>query len=92
MCSTNSELEDALVNNEHRLHIETFLDSFTAIASELDNPALRRNKNFKAFLKRYEEPFKDLKGLRTQRSDFVKCKIIGRGAFGEVQVVVLSNV
>ncbi|KAL5261605.1 hypothetical protein ACHWQZ_G007336 [Mnemiopsis leidyi] len=87
MCSTNSELEDALVNNEHRLHIETFLDSFTAIASELDNPALRRNKNFKAFLKRYEEPFKDLKGLRTQRSDFVKCKIIGRGAFGEVQVV-----
>ena len=34
-----------------------------------------------------EEPFKDLKGLRTQRSDFVKCKIIGRGAFGEVQVV-----
>ncbi|XP_063683665.1 rho-associated protein kinase 2-like isoform X2 [Bolinopsis microptera] len=87
MCSTNPELEDVLVNNKHRLHIETFLDSFSAIASELDNPALRRNKNFKAFLKRYEEPFEDLKGFRTRYSDFQKCKIIGRGAFGEVQVV-----
>ena len=34
-----------------------------------------------------EEPFEDLKGLRTRATDFEKCKIIGRGAFGEVQVV-----
>ena len=39
--------EDYIAHNVPNLQ-----DSFSAIASELDNPALRRNKNFKAFLKR----------------------------------------
>uniref|UniRef100_A0A3Q2DJY6 Rho-associated protein kinase 2 n=1 Tax=Cyprinodon variegatus TaxID=28743 RepID=A0A3Q2DJY6_CYPVA len=63
------------------------LDSINALVLDLDYPALRKNKNIETFLNRYEKVIRELRNLQMKSEDFEKVKIIGRGAFGEVQLV-----
>ncbi|CAF99028.1 unnamed protein product, partial [Tetraodon nigroviridis] len=62
-------------------------DSINALVLDLDYPALRKNKNIEVFLNRYEKVIEQTRDLQMKSEDFEKVKIIGRGAFGEVQLV-----
>uniref|UniRef100_A0AAV2KE76 non-specific serine/threonine protein kinase n=1 Tax=Knipowitschia caucasica TaxID=637954 RepID=A0AAV2KE76_KNICA len=62
-------------------------DSITALAHDLNYPALRKNKNIEAFLNRYDKAVSQLRELHVKLEDFEKIKLIGRGAYGEVQLV-----
>uniref|UniRef100_A0AAY4A823 non-specific serine/threonine protein kinase n=1 Tax=Denticeps clupeoides TaxID=299321 RepID=A0AAY4A823_9TELE len=62
-------------------------DSMTAMVLDLDFPALRKNKNIETFLNRYEKVNSQIRDLQMKSEDFDRVKVIGRGAFGEVQLV-----
>uniref|UniRef100_A0A3B3TJD2 Rho-associated protein kinase n=1 Tax=Poecilia latipinna TaxID=48699 RepID=A0A3B3TJD2_9TELE len=63
------------------------IDSMNALAHDLNYPFLRKNKNIEAFLNRYEKLVNELRELQVKVDDFEKVKLIGRGAYGEVQLV-----
>uniref|UniRef100_A0A8D3CR58 non-specific serine/threonine protein kinase n=1 Tax=Scophthalmus maximus TaxID=52904 RepID=A0A8D3CR58_SCOMX len=58
-----------------------------ALVLDLDYPALRKNKNIETFLNRYEKVIGQIRDLQMKSEDFDRVKVIGRGAFGEVQLV-----
>uniref|UniRef100_A0A672HRU7 Rho-associated protein kinase 2 n=1 Tax=Salarias fasciatus TaxID=181472 RepID=A0A672HRU7_SALFA len=62
-------------------------DSINALVLDLDYPALRKNKNIETFLIRYEKVIGQVRDLQMKSEDFDRVKVIGRGAFGEVQLV-----
>uniref|UniRef100_A0A8C7H401 Rho-associated protein kinase n=2 Tax=Oncorhynchus kisutch TaxID=8019 RepID=A0A8C7H401_ONCKI len=62
-------------------------DSINAFVLDLDYPALRKNKNVETFLNRYEKVMGHLRDFQMKSEDFDRVKVIGRGAFGEVQLV-----
>uniref|UniRef100_A0A8C6MCG1 non-specific serine/threonine protein kinase n=1 Tax=Nothobranchius furzeri TaxID=105023 RepID=A0A8C6MCG1_NOTFU len=62
-------------------------DSMNALAHDLNYPILRKNKNIESFLNRYEKVVKELQELQVKLEDFEKVKLIGRGAYGEVQLL-----
>uniref|UniRef100_A0A8C6V2N3 Rho-associated protein kinase 2 n=1 Tax=Neogobius melanostomus TaxID=47308 RepID=A0A8C6V2N3_9GOBI len=62
-------------------------DSMNALVLDLDYPALRKNKNIDTFLNRYERVIGQTRDLQMKSEDFDRVKVIGRGAFGEVQLV-----
>uniref|UniRef100_A0A3Q3B1U2 non-specific serine/threonine protein kinase n=1 Tax=Kryptolebias marmoratus TaxID=37003 RepID=A0A3Q3B1U2_KRYMA len=64
-----------------------FQDSICALANDLNYPVLRKNKNIEAFLNRFEKVVNELRELQVKPEDFEKVKLIGRGAYGEVQLV-----
>uniref|UniRef100_A0A4W5MIX9 non-specific serine/threonine protein kinase n=2 Tax=Hucho hucho TaxID=62062 RepID=A0A4W5MIX9_9TELE len=71
------------------LHLFFFFsqESMNALALDLDYPALRKNKNIDAFLNRYEKAMVKMRDLQVKLEDFDRVKMIGRGAYGEVQLV-----
>uniref|UniRef100_A0A8C1QNE4 non-specific serine/threonine protein kinase n=1 Tax=Cyprinus carpio TaxID=7962 RepID=A0A8C1QNE4_CYPCA len=70
-----------------KLVYDVGLDSVTALALDLNHPALRKNKNIDSFLNRYEKSVSCLRELQVKLDDFDRVKLIGRGAFGAVQLV-----
>ncbi|KAK1791266.1 hypothetical protein P4O66_013291 [Electrophorus voltai] len=62
-------------------------DAMNALVLDLNFPALRKNKNIETFLNRYDKAMDDIRELQMKPEDFEKVKVIGRGAFGEVQLV-----
>uniref|UniRef100_A0A671LQY4 non-specific serine/threonine protein kinase n=1 Tax=Sinocyclocheilus anshuiensis TaxID=1608454 RepID=A0A671LQY4_9TELE len=58
-----------------------------AMVLDLDFPALRKNKNIETFLNRYGKVMGHMRELQMKPDDFDRVKVIGRGAFGEVQLV-----
>uniref|UniRef100_A0A3Q2YWI6 non-specific serine/threonine protein kinase n=1 Tax=Hippocampus comes TaxID=109280 RepID=A0A3Q2YWI6_HIPCM len=66
---------------------KTCMDSLNAVVLDLDYPALRKNKNIETFLNRYENVIRQVRDLQMKSEDFDRVKVIGRGAFGEVQLV-----
>uniref|UniRef100_G1NC22 Rho-associated protein kinase 1 n=1 Tax=Meleagris gallopavo TaxID=9103 RepID=G1NC22_MELGA len=62
-------------------------DGLDALVYELDFPALRKNKNIDNFLNRYKDTVNKMRDLRMKAEDYEVVKVIGRGAFGEVQLV-----
>ncbi|KAK1805509.1 hypothetical protein P4O66_019808, partial [Electrophorus voltai] len=62
-------------------------DSVNALALDLNHSALRKNKNIDAFLNRYEKAVGHLRELQLRRDDFDRIKLIGKGAYGAVQLV-----
>uniref|UniRef100_A0A8C7UEL2 Rho-associated protein kinase 2 n=1 Tax=Oncorhynchus mykiss TaxID=8022 RepID=A0A8C7UEL2_ONCMY len=62
-------------------------DSINAFVLDLDYPALRKNKNIETFLNRYEKVMGHIREFQMRSEDFDRVKVIGRGAFGEVQLV-----
>ncbi|XP_069014195.1 rho-associated protein kinase 2-like isoform X2 [Embiotoca jacksoni] len=81
------KLESLMGNPQSALNLETLLDSMNALAHDLNYPALRKNKNIEAFLSRYEKAVSQLRELQVKLEDFERVKLIGRGAYGEVQLV-----
>ncbi|KAM3602727.1 uncharacterized protein V6R79_009673 [Siganus canaliculatus] len=81
------KLEILMRNPQSALNLETLLDSVNALAHDLNYPALRKNKNIEAFLNRYEKVVSQLRELQVKLDDFDRVKVIGRGAYGEVQLV-----
>ncbi|KAM3861437.1 rho-associated protein kinase 2-like [Diretmus argenteus] len=81
------KLESMMRDPQSALNLETLLDSMNALALDLNYPALRKNKNIDAFLSRYEKAVGRLQELQVKLEDFAKVKLIGRGAYGEVQLV-----
>ncbi|KAG9494601.1 hypothetical protein GDO78_002110, partial [Eleutherodactylus coqui] len=62
-------------------------DGLNSLVLDLDFPALRKNKNIDNFLNRYEKVVGDVRQLQMKAEDYDVVKVIGRGAFGEVQLV-----
>ncbi|XP_051501525.1 rho-associated protein kinase 2-like isoform X2 [Myxocyprinus asiaticus] len=81
------KLESLIKDQRSVLNLESLLDSVTALALDLNHPALRKNKNIDAFLNRYEKDVGHLRELQVKMDDFERVKLIGRGAFGAVQLV-----
>ncbi|MFT7813340.1 rho-associated protein kinase 2 isoform X2 [Arapaima gigas] len=85
--SRRRSLEAMMRDQRGALTIESLLDSMNALVLDLDFPALRKNKNIETFLNRYEKVMCRVRELQLKSEDFEKVKVIGRGAFGEVQLV-----
>nr|XP_005309555.1 rho-associated protein kinase 1 isoform X1 [Chrysemys picta bellii] len=66
---------------------DCLLDGLDALVYDLDFPALRKNKNIDNFLNRYKDTINKIRDLRMKAEDYEVVKVIGRGAFGEVQLV-----
>uniref|UniRef100_A0A8C0BQN0 Rho-associated protein kinase 2 n=1 Tax=Buteo japonicus TaxID=224669 RepID=A0A8C0BQN0_9AVES len=62
-------------------------DGLNSLVLDLDYPALRKNKNIDNFLNRYEKIVEKIRALQMKAEDYDVVKVIGRGAFGEVQLV-----
>uniref|UniRef100_A0A671RRI8 Rho-associated protein kinase 1 n=1 Tax=Sinocyclocheilus anshuiensis TaxID=1608454 RepID=A0A671RRI8_9TELE len=65
-----------------------FQDSLDALVYDLDFPALRKNKSIDNFLNRCNK----IRKLRMKADDYEVVKVIGRGAFGEVQLVSVLSI
>uniref|UniRef100_A0A673CI53 Rho-associated protein kinase n=1 Tax=Sphaeramia orbicularis TaxID=375764 RepID=A0A673CI53_9TELE len=81
------KLEDMIRDPRSAINLESLLDSINALVLDLDYPALRKNKNIETFLHRYEKVIGQVRNLQMKSEDFDRVKVIGRGAFGEVQLV-----
>ncbi|XP_061452610.1 rho-associated protein kinase 1 isoform X4 [Rhineura floridana] len=66
---------------------DCLLDGLDALVYDLDFPALRKNKNIDTFLNKYKDTVNKIRDLRMKAEDYEVVKVIGRGAFGEVQLV-----
>ncbi|XP_053607827.1 rho-associated protein kinase 1 isoform X2 [Plodia interpunctella] len=80
-------LEERLCDPRSAGNVDCLLDTVTALVSDCDHPAIRRMKNVEAYTSRYEEFASEVVDLRMKAADFDLIKVIGRGAFGEVQLV-----
>lgn len=81
------QLEAMIKDPRSAINLESLLDSMNALVLDLDFPALRKNKNIENFLNRYEKVMNHIRELQMRPEDFDRVKVIGRGAFGEVQLV-----
>lgn len=81
------ELERKLLDQASEIHIDGLLDAIQALVMDCNSPALRRMKNIDSFLNRYEKAVSSISSCRMKPDDFKVIKTIGRGAFGEVQLV-----
>ncbi|XP_050738009.1 rho-associated protein kinase 1-like isoform X2 [Eriocheir sinensis] len=81
------ELEVHLRNPRGVINVDSLLDAVQAMVGDCDHQAIKRNKNVEAFLNRYRDSIQDVELLRMRADDFSNLKVIGRGAFGEVQLV-----
>lgn len=80
-------LEERLCDPRCTGNVDCLLDTVTALVSDCDHPAIRRMKNVEAYTSRYEAFASEIMDLRMKATDFDLIKVIGRGAFGEVQLV-----
>uniref|UniRef100_A0A673JIR3 Rho-associated protein kinase 2 n=1 Tax=Sinocyclocheilus rhinocerous TaxID=307959 RepID=A0A673JIR3_9TELE len=78
---------DCYLNVLLKVFVFLFQDSMNAMVLDLDFPALRKNKNIETFLNRYGKVMGHMRELQMKPDDFDRVKVIGRGAFGEVQLV-----
>merc|ERR1712168_571975 len=69
------------------INVDCLIDAVQNIMSDCDHPAIRKIKNIAAFVTRYGHSCDTLSTLRMKPNDFNVIKVIGRGAFGEVQLV-----
>ncbi|XP_040283252.1 rho-associated protein kinase 2 isoform X2 [Bufo bufo] len=87
MAGRQEKLDTVLRNPRSPINIESLLDGLNSLVLDLDFPALRKNKNIDNFLNRYEKVVSDVRQLQMKAEDYDIVKVIGRGAFGEVQLV-----
>ncbi|XP_022252476.1 rho-associated protein kinase 2-like [Limulus polyphemus] len=81
------ELEEWLVDHRSEINVDGLLDMVQALVLDCNHPALRRTKNFDSFFTKYELSAQMIDECRMKPEDFIVIKTIGRGAFGEVQLV-----
>ncbi|GFN77045.1 rho-associated protein kinase [Plakobranchus ocellatus] len=80
-------LEERLADPNSNINVDGLLDGLTALVADLDFPAIKRIKNVEHFLERYGQQVELINNSRMKETDFDVVKVIGRGAFGEVQLV-----
>ncbi|ETN75509.1 kinase domain protein [Necator americanus] len=89
--AVKSMVESALVGHlldpRSPLNVESLLDAITALLIDCKIPSLMRIKSIDSFISRYQQVIEQVSQQRLKGSDFRLLKVIGRGAFGEVQLV-----
>ncbi|CAI4222489.1 unnamed protein product [Auanema sp. JU1783] len=83
----STALVERLLDPRSPLNIESLLDAIAALVADCKIPHLRHNRNIDNFISRYQSVVEQLSQLRLKGTDFRLLKVIGRGAFGEVQLV-----
>uniref|UniRef100_W8BVK1 Rho-associated protein kinase let-502 n=1 Tax=Ceratitis capitata TaxID=7213 RepID=W8BVK1_CERCA len=68
-------------------NIDCLLDTVTALVNDCDHESLKRLKNIEQYASKYKPVSKQICQLRMNVEDFDFIKLIGAGAFGEVQLV-----
>uniref|UniRef100_A0A671LEK2 Rho-associated protein kinase 1 n=1 Tax=Sinocyclocheilus anshuiensis TaxID=1608454 RepID=A0A671LEK2_9TELE len=81
------KIDAMLKDPRSEINTDCLLDSLDALVYDLDFPALRKNKSIDNFLNRYKDTISKIRELRMKAEDYEVVKVIGRGAFGEVQLV-----
>ncbi|XP_078069260.1 rho-associated protein kinase 2 isoform X6 [Mustelus asterias] len=81
------KLEIMIRDPKSPVNAECLLDGLNALVQDLDFPALRKNKNIENFLNRYDKVMGKVREMQMKAEDYEVVKVIGRGAFGEVQLV-----
>lgn len=81
------KLEAMVRDPKSPINAESLLDGLNALVQDLDFPALRKNKNIENFLNRYDKVMGKVREMQMKAEDYEVVKVIGRGAFGEVQLV-----
>ncbi|XP_022180412.1 rho-associated protein kinase 2 isoform X1 [Myzus persicae] len=80
-------LEKKIRDPRNVSNVDSLLDTVQALVADCENPAVKRMKNVEAFMHRYDKFASEICQLRMKPDDFNLIKVIGRGAFGEVQLV-----
>uniref|UniRef100_A0A8C7TGY0 Rho-associated protein kinase 1 n=1 Tax=Oncorhynchus mykiss TaxID=8022 RepID=A0A8C7TGY0_ONCMY len=81
------KIDAMLKDPKSEINTDCLLDGLDALVYDLDFPALRKNKSIDNFLNRYKDTIGKIRDLRMKAEDYEVVKVIGRGAFGEVQLV-----
>nr|XP_018901090.1 PREDICTED: rho-associated protein kinase 2 isoform X1 [Bemisia tabaci] len=81
------KLEERIQDPRSVANVDCLLDMVQALVADCDYPAVKRMKNIESFMQRYDSVAGDIENLRMKPDDFQVLKIIGRGAFGEIQLV-----
>lgn len=81
------QLEDKIQDPRSVANVDCLLDTVQALVADCDHPSVKRMKNVEAYMERYDNVANDIRRLRMKNDDFTLIKVIGRGAFGEVQLV-----
>ncbi|TNN67575.1 Rho-associated protein kinase 1 [Liparis tanakae] len=87
MAARFEKIDAMLKNPQSEVNTDCLLDGLDAMVYDLDFPALRKNKSIDNFLSRYKDTISKIRDLRMKAVDYEVVKVIGRGAFGEVQLV-----
>ncbi|XP_070588968.1 rho-associated protein kinase 2 isoform X2 [Erythrolamprus reginae] len=87
LASRQRKLESMIRDPRSPVNVESLLDGLKSLVLDLDYPALRKNKNIDNFLNRYEKIVQKMRDLQMKVEDYDVVKVIGRGAFGVVQLV-----
>lgn len=80
-------LEEKIQDPRSVTNVDCLLDTVQALVADCDHPSVKRMKNIEAYTNRYDNVASDICNLRMKNDDFTLIKVIGRGAFGEVQLV-----
>ncbi|XP_050410841.1 citron rho-interacting kinase [Patella vulgata] len=74
-------------DSDFLLNQDGLIDGFISLYEECSQDYLFRNANATSFVRKYKSTISKVKELRVKASDFVVKDVVGRGHFGEVQVV-----
>ncbi|KAK0158161.1 hypothetical protein PV328_009199 [Microctonus aethiopoides] len=80
-------LEEKIKDPRSVSNIDCLLDTIEALVADCDHPSVKRMKNIEAYLNRYDSVAQEINKMRMRSDDFTLIKVIGRGSFGEVQLV-----
>lgn len=76
-----------LTQIDSSVNIDALLDALQVLFDECNTAGIKKTTNVPEFLQKYGKILPELRTLRPNRDDFEVIKVIGRGAFGEVQLV-----
>ncbi|CBY20429.1 unnamed protein product [Oikopleura dioica] len=79
-------LNELLYDKRGKFNVDVLLDCVIALYNDCNAPAIKANSNIKNFIQRLEPFINKVQNVRPRISDYQKIKLIGRGAFGEVQL------
>ncbi|XP_055847219.1 rho-associated protein kinase 1 isoform X4 [Episyrphus balteatus] len=80
-------LEERMRDPFSHANVDCLLDTVTALVADCDHESLKILKNIESYASRYKSLAKEIAELRMNVDDFHFIKLIGAGAFGEVQLV-----
>ncbi|CAB4065179.1 ROCK1 [Lepeophtheirus salmonis] len=81
------DLERKLTDPRSIINVDCLIDTVQSLVADCDHPVIRKIKNIDSFVRKYGSISESVSKLRIKPSDFTFIKVIGRGAFGEVQLV-----